>query len=300
MVLTDDVYLKVADLACKIYTDQTDQFPVTSNRGNKYILVAYHYDCNTIHAEPLKTQKCSELCDKYRTIHRLLTERGPEPRMQILNNEFTDIIKQYIVEVNDKYQLVPPHIHRRNTAKRAISIFKNYFIVGLASVNRDFPLHLWCRMIPHTVLTLNILRKFWINQKLSTYAILHGKINYNATPLTPTGTKVIFHKKPDVRETCSCHGVRGWYIGPSIEHYRCHKVYISSTRLGVKMVCIYVIKKFVFFFSAISIFLDLKYRFYTFLASNPCLFNEITTDPLYLQCTRTVISYFLAAFILVS
>jgi hypothetical protein len=25
------------------------------------------------------------------------------------------------------------------------------------------------------------------------------------------------------------HGVDGWYVGPSIEHYRCHKYYIPST-----------------------------------------------------------------------
>ena len=25
------------------------------------------------------------------------------------------------------------------------------------------------------------------------------------------------------------HGVGGWYVGPSIEHYRCHKCYIPST-----------------------------------------------------------------------
>jgi hypothetical protein len=25
------------------------------------------------------------------------------------------------------------------------------------------------------------------------------------------------------------HGLDGWYVGPSTEHYRCHKCYISST-----------------------------------------------------------------------
>jgi hypothetical protein len=29
------------------------------------------------------------------------------------------------------------------------------------------------------------------------------------------------------------HGIDGWYVGPSIEHYRCHKCYISST-FGVR------------------------------------------------------------------
>ena len=38
----------------KIYTDQMGRFPVTYSKGNKYILVAYHYESDTIHAEPLK------------------------------------------------------------------------------------------------------------------------------------------------------------------------------------------------------------------------------------------------------
>ena len=49
------VFLKTVDLTGNIYTDQTGRFPVTSSKGNKYVLVCYHYDSNTIHAEPLKT-----------------------------------------------------------------------------------------------------------------------------------------------------------------------------------------------------------------------------------------------------
>ena len=44
------VFFKTVDLSGKIYTDQTGRFLVTSSKGNKYILVAYHYDSNTIHA----------------------------------------------------------------------------------------------------------------------------------------------------------------------------------------------------------------------------------------------------------
>jgi hypothetical protein len=38
----------------KICTNQTGQFPVTSSRGNQYILVLYDYDTNAILMEPLK------------------------------------------------------------------------------------------------------------------------------------------------------------------------------------------------------------------------------------------------------
>ena len=61
---TNNVYLKVVYLEGNIYKEQKRRFPATSNRGNECILVAYHYDSNTIHAEELKTRKCSELWDQ--------------------------------------------------------------------------------------------------------------------------------------------------------------------------------------------------------------------------------------------
>ena len=53
---TNLVFFKTVGISGKIYTDQTGRFPVTSSKGNKYILVAYHIESNTIHAEPRKTR----------------------------------------------------------------------------------------------------------------------------------------------------------------------------------------------------------------------------------------------------
>jgi hypothetical protein len=39
----------------KIFTDQTGRFPITSSRGNKYVMICYDYDPNNIIAEPLKS-----------------------------------------------------------------------------------------------------------------------------------------------------------------------------------------------------------------------------------------------------
>ena len=133
-------------------------------------------------------------------------------------------------EVNEKFQMVPPHIHRRNSAEQAIRNFKEHFIAGLSSTHKDFPLHLWCQLIPHAILTLNLLRQSRMNPTLSGYAQMHGEFNYNATPLAPPGTKVIIHEKPTVRGTWATRGVKGWYLGPSMNHYCCHHVYITKTR----------------------------------------------------------------------
>ena len=66
-------------------------------------------------------------------------------------------------------QLVPPHIHRKNKAKKVISTSKDHFITGLASIRRKMPMHLWCRMLPQALLTLNLLRQSRTNPSLSEY-----------------------------------------------------------------------------------------------------------------------------------
>src|SRR5450830_1890582 len=35
---------------------------------------------------------------------------------------------------------------------------------------------------------------------------------------------------PSNRDTCAEHTLSGYYIGCSHEHYRCHKIYVTSTR----------------------------------------------------------------------
>ena len=195
-----------------------------------YILVAYHYDSNTIHAEPLKTRTGLELKTAYHKLHNLLTNRGLKPSLHILGNKCPNVIKSFMREVNEKFQLVPPHIYHRNSTERAIRNFKDHFIAGLASTHKIFPLHLWCQLLPHAILTLNLLRKSRMNPKLSEYDQLHGEFNYNVTPLTPPSTQIIFHEKPTVRVIWASHGVKVWYLGPYMDHCRCHCVYINKTR----------------------------------------------------------------------
>ena len=141
---TNIVFSKTVDLSGEIYTDQTRRFPVTSSKGNKYILVAYHNDSNTIHSEPLKTIPGLDLTSAYQKLHRLLTSRGLKPHLNIPDNEFPNVLKSFMREVNEKFQLVLPHIHQRNSAERAIRNFKEHFISGLSITHKDFPLHIWC------------------------------------------------------------------------------------------------------------------------------------------------------------
>ena len=146
-------------------------------------------------------KNCSglELLKSYITIHNLLFDCGLAPKIHYLDNECPTVLQKFMTEKDERFQLVPPHLHRINSAERAIQTFKNHFIAGLASVNKNFPVHLWCRLLPHCLLTLNLLRLSRINPQLSAYSHLHDAFDFNRTPLAPPGTKTIIHNKPAIR-----------------------------------------------------------------------------------------------------
>ena len=48
--------------------------------------------------------------------------------------------------------------------------------------------------------------------------------------MAPPGTKIVAYIKPNNRGTCELNGEVGWYIGPSMEHYRFVKFYFLRTK----------------------------------------------------------------------
>ena len=128
----------------KIFSDQTGRFPITSSRGNKYIMIVYDFDSNAILAEPLKSRTEIELVRAYTHLHSYLTSRVLKPSLQRLDNEAPGLLKKFMHDNQVKFQLVPPHLHRRNAAERAIGIWKEHFISLLATTDPQFPMHLWC------------------------------------------------------------------------------------------------------------------------------------------------------------
>ena len=229
---TEHVYAAIInpqETTGKIYTDQTGQFPTVSSRGNKYLMVLYDYDSNAILAEPLKSRKQQEILRAYKVLVNCLEKRGLRPKLQTLDNEASQLLKDEMDSRRIKWQLVPPDIHRRNAAERAIRTYKNHVLAGLASTDPNFPLHLWDRIIKQATTTLNLLRQSRINPRLSAEAQLNGQFDFNATPMAPPGTKIIIHEKPNKRGSWAPHGAKGWYLGPASNHYRCWTVYVTKT-----------------------------------------------------------------------
>ena len=172
----------------KIYSDQTGKFPFTSSRGFKYLIIVYDYDSNAILYEKLKTKAATELTAAWTKLHKRLATGGSKPELCILDNEFSTEFEAAIAALDVRFQLVPPHLHRRNAAERAIQTFKHHFLAILASCDPDFPIREWDRLLDQAELTLNLMRNSRLNPKLSAYAQLFGNFDFNATPIAPPGT----------------------------------------------------------------------------------------------------------------
>ncbi len=72
-----------------------------------------------------------------------LAARGLTVDLQILDNKASAAYKHAItVTWQAKFQFVPPDMHRRNQAERAIRTFKDHFLAILAGVDPTFPPYL--------------------------------------------------------------------------------------------------------------------------------------------------------------
>jgi hypothetical protein len=191
----------------KVYTDLTGRFPTTSSKGNKYVLILYEYDDNAILAAPMNSRADYEDVGAYTVLYKRLTDAGLHPKFQMMDNEASEAVNEFLRKENIQYQLVTPHVHRRNAAERAIRTFKAHFIAGSSTVDAHFPMHLWCRLIHQATITLNLLRNSHLNKNLSAYAQVFGPLDFNTTPLAPPGTIVVAHEKPKQHATWAADGV---------------------------------------------------------------------------------------------
>jgi hypothetical protein len=192
---TEFVYATIVNSG-QIHSDLTGRFPTTSAKGNKYVLVVYDYDTNNVLTEPMKSRGDQEMVRAYNKLIQELVDHGFKPRLQRLDNECSSSLRSLLNQHDIQFQLAPTHMHRRNAAERAIQTFKNHFIAGLCSVDPNFLLRLWDRLLPQATITLNLLRQSRINPMVSAHAQLYGHYDFNQAPMAPPGTRVISHEKP--------------------------------------------------------------------------------------------------------
>ena len=226
----NDILIRTYDTTDTMYTDQTGGFPTMSSRGNRYQMILYHVDSNSIWVEPTKNKTEGEMiAARSRALDRMRA-CGIKPKRQVLDNEASKQYRQAIKESEMDYQLVPPEDHRRNVAEKAIQTWKDHFVATLSGTASSFPAHLWCQTIPQMERQLNLLMNTNANPKVCTYTALYGPHDYNQMPFVPIGCESFAHDKPGRRKSFAQHCSKGWVLGTSPEHYRAWIHWTPRTR----------------------------------------------------------------------
>jgi hypothetical protein len=85
------------------------------------------------------------------------------------------------------------------------------------------------KLLPQTVLTLNLLCQSNFAPTVSAYQYVRGNFDYNKMPLAPMGCAVQLHKSSEKQGTWAENTTDRWYIQTSPEHYCCHKIHVKKT-----------------------------------------------------------------------
>ena len=138
--------------------DLTGRFPYRSSRENQYVMVMYHWDTNVILGQALKKRTAKDIVEAWDNLNSQFLKMGYKSNLFIFDNEFYEELRGALQDEQITLQLVTPHMHRNNPAEMAIQTWKEHFLAGLASVQPDFCIAEWDRLIPQSNITLNLLQ----------------------------------------------------------------------------------------------------------------------------------------------
>ena len=79
--------------------------------GKQYYFFAYDYDTNYIFAIPIPDLKDATIINAFDSIFTELTEKGYKPTFNVTDNQATTPIKEYLKQVNCRWQFVEPTNH---------------------------------------------------------------------------------------------------------------------------------------------------------------------------------------------
>jgi hypothetical protein len=147
-----------------------------------------------------------------------------------MDNETSKDVKEFINSQHTTLQYMPPDIHCTNSAERAIRTWKYHFSAGIASLPKSFPIDIWCRLTNQCDYTINMLHPCCQNPLLSAFEAMEESFSFDTMPMAPPGTKVLVHLKPTRCKFWAFRASNGWYIGPSLKHYRCICAIMEGTR----------------------------------------------------------------------
>ncbi len=213
-----------------LYSDLMGAFPFMLLEGNMCFFVVYHYESNAILVLQIVSFTDKAILAAYQQQYKLLESKGHEIQLNVMDNQACKVIKKYLTKKQCDNLLVKPNNHRVNAAECAIRTFKAHHISGIVTTNSNFPLQLWDCLTPQVENTLNMLRPSCIDPTILAYEAVHGPYDWSLFPLAPPRCKAVIYEAPKSRGSWASHGTNAWYVGPSMDHYRCNHFFLPNTR----------------------------------------------------------------------
>jgi hypothetical protein len=228
----DDDPAEECDVVLRIPTEEERvAMDLTGKLHNFYLMVVYVKSKNYIKLVTTKSRKATDLVQAFSSVLTFLNRHSVTTSTVRMDNEISTIFHDLLAEQHINPEFVPPGMHRRNEAERAIRTAKNHIIATLANTDPDFPMAAVVHTVAQAEITINLLRPAPATPTKSAWEAMHGRpYDFNRHPLAPVGTRVVVHEKPHLRETWAAHGVDGFYVGPKLDGYRMYTVYIPRTR----------------------------------------------------------------------
>ena len=146
-----------------------------------------------------------------------------------MDNDCSGVWKEAMKNYQIEFQLAPPHIHRKKGAERSIITCKNHFISVFSTTDTFLSIRELDHLLSQFLITFILPRTSWVNPALSAYAYLIVPYDFNKSPMVPPGTRVIVSDKHGNHISWRYPGTQGWYISPSLDHYRYMQCYTPTT-----------------------------------------------------------------------
>ncbi len=99
-----------------IYNDLTGTFSFMSLKGNVCFLVVNHYETNAIVALPISGFSDNVIFRAYKEIYEMIESKGFVIRFNLMDNQASKVIKQFLTPKQCELMLVEPNNHRVNAA----------------------------------------------------------------------------------------------------------------------------------------------------------------------------------------
>jgi hypothetical protein len=97
-----------------VYNDLKGKFPFMSIDGSVCFFVFNHYETNKILVKPSANVDDRSIFEAYKEVFETLEAKGYKPKMNVMDNQTTKYIKQFLTKKERTLQVVEAHNHGVN------------------------------------------------------------------------------------------------------------------------------------------------------------------------------------------